>query len=535
MSTNYLIGIGGTGARVVEAVVHACAAGLGPDELNIFLIDPDDSNGNLSRTKTLVSDYQRGRKAFTQRNDEDRVRLFHTRIETPDPFVWSIFSARDTTLATYVDLDNLRERADQRALADFISVLFTGAELETVLNEGFRGHPSIGAVVMATHDPGQEPWKSFWDDVKQCQGPHEAKVFLVGSIFGGTGAAGIPTFAAPEMIKFKPDANVGDGSSKVLLGGALVLPYFTFESPETPPITADGRQEMFVTPADFPIATQAALQFYHEKKLGFDEVYFIGDSLAQRVGKFSHGSLRQDNRAHYIELVSALAAFDFFSQPHDPAVADPKYFYGCREARVVDWKALLTNRDANKVAERQNEVKLALCTMTAFAYMLATEGEAVLAAPHGEVLDAWYKSNFRLDPRRAEDAGRNPREAKQRASIEMVEIFGRKFLAWIASLDEDSGEVRLIDRHKLFADTGEPDENGAARLLAPREHEAVIGEFVKGTQRGKRLEDFLRILREVQVEASSMSPANRWINLFYEAAREFCATAYNIPLPIRPR
>src|SRR3954470_12785432 len=98
MPTNYLIGIGGTGARVVEAVVHACAAGLGPDELNIFLIDPDDGNGNLSRTKTLLTDYQRCRQAFTQRAD-DGVHLFHTRLETPEPFVWSIFAEKDSTLA----------------------------------------------------------------------------------------------------------------------------------------------------------------------------------------------------------------------------------------------------------------------------------------------------------------------------------------------------------------------------------------------------------------------------------------------------
>src|SRR4051794_7668885 len=227
MPVNYLIGIGGTGARVIEAVVHACAAGLGPDTLKLFLIDPDDANGNLSRTKTLVSDYQRCRQAFTQRNGE-HVRLFHTRIEVPDPLVWSIFSEKDTTLGKYVNLHNLREDRDERALAEFISVLFTGEELDTVLNEGFRGHPSIGAVVMATPDPDAEPWKSFWSDVKQCQGPNEARVFWVGSIFGGTGAAGVPTFGARDMIKRPPDARLEDGS-KVLLGGALVLPYFTFE------------------------------------------------------------------------------------------------------------------------------------------------------------------------------------------------------------------------------------------------------------------------------------------------------------------
>lgn len=58
MSKNYLIGIGGTGARVVEAAVFMCAAGYGPDELSIFLIDPDKGNGNLARTTNLIDLYK---------------------------------------------------------------------------------------------------------------------------------------------------------------------------------------------------------------------------------------------------------------------------------------------------------------------------------------------------------------------------------------------------------------------------------------------------------------------------------------------
>ena len=62
MPKNYLIGIGGTGARVIEAAVNLCAAGFGPDELSIFLIDPDAGNGNLTRTKNLITNYIKCRK-----------------------------------------------------------------------------------------------------------------------------------------------------------------------------------------------------------------------------------------------------------------------------------------------------------------------------------------------------------------------------------------------------------------------------------------------------------------------------------------
>jgi hypothetical protein len=534
MGKNYLIGIGGTGARVLEAVVHACAAGLGPEELTVFLVDPDEGNGNLSRTKSLITDYQTCRQSFTQRSG-DHVPLFRTRLRTPENLVWSIFDEKNSTLGGFVNLHNLRENTEDRPLADFISVLFTREELDTELNEGFRGHPSIGAVVMATPDPLTEPWKTFWDDVAACQAPHEARVFLVGSIFGGTGAAGVPTFGAREMIKQNSSAMVDDGASKVLLGGALVLPYFTFESPETPPTTADGTPEMYVTPADFPIATQAALQFYNEKDLGFDQIYLLGDSLGQRVGRFSHGAQNQENRPHYIELISTLAAFDFFGQPEVPPGNEPEYFYACREGRPVDWAGLPGTRDSSRLAQQQSNVKLALCAMTAFAYMMATEGAAVLNAKHEEVLDAWYKNNFRFNNRRAEDAALDPRQHRQREAIDAVAGFGEQFLEWISELDEESGDVRLIDRRRLFLDASALDDKQGARLLPPRENLAAIGEFVKGAPGGPSFADFLEAMRAVRIESGAMSASNRWINLFYEAAQQFCATAYNIPLAARSR
>lgn len=75
MPKNYLVGIGGTGARVIEAMVFMCAAGYGPDELSIFLVDPDKGNGNFRRTKELIETY-----TYCRRNYQriDNVGLFKT-------------------------------------------------------------------------------------------------------------------------------------------------------------------------------------------------------------------------------------------------------------------------------------------------------------------------------------------------------------------------------------------------------------------------------------------------------------------------
>src|ERR1035441_6670023 len=59
---NTLICAGGTGVRDLEAAVHLCAAGLGPDELRVLIIDPDSGNGNFTRAKDLVNSYMECRK-----------------------------------------------------------------------------------------------------------------------------------------------------------------------------------------------------------------------------------------------------------------------------------------------------------------------------------------------------------------------------------------------------------------------------------------------------------------------------------------
>jgi hypothetical protein len=51
---NFLIGIGGTGAKCIEHLVYSCAAGLGPEQMWTGIIDQDEANGNVSRTKIYI-------------------------------------------------------------------------------------------------------------------------------------------------------------------------------------------------------------------------------------------------------------------------------------------------------------------------------------------------------------------------------------------------------------------------------------------------------------------------------------------------
>jgi hypothetical protein len=61
---NTLICAGGSAQRVLTAVLQFCAAGLGPEEIRILVVDPDGSNGNGADCRQLVELYMQCRKRF---------------------------------------------------------------------------------------------------------------------------------------------------------------------------------------------------------------------------------------------------------------------------------------------------------------------------------------------------------------------------------------------------------------------------------------------------------------------------------------
>lgn len=512
MIKNVLIGIGGTGSRVIESVIHLCAAGLGPDRLHLFMIEPDEGNGNFTRTKSLLKQYADFRKAF-QRTEGNTA--FKTDIViSPDgePISWGIFDERDYTLSQYINYDNLKQSNPD--IADLANILFTAKELTTPLNEGFRGHPSIGAVVMADPPMEKYPFQLLWDAIDTLS-ENELRVFIVGSIFGGTGAAGFPTLGSPQLIKYneRMRAKLEGDKSRVLLGGALVLPYFSFPMDNTVP--ADG--SLFVTPADFPIATKAALQYYDGKKLGFDQYYFIGDSLAQVVGKFSTGSSTQLNKPHYLEIVTALAGFDFFAQTNaDAQNGEKKYFISAREKDLIDWNVFPVSRYNDRSDQLRSEFKTAIADFTIFAYTYLTHGKNELNRSHKDVsIETWYVENF-VKNYKAESALYNPRHADHTNLYSLADSFLTDFLVWVGSMDDE--KVALIDSRKLMKHI-DPDQKPV--LIQPKENINNIGEFIKNAPKNKSFNTFLNDCLKNAIFKDNIDAGSKYLNIFYNAAVRF--------------
>lgn len=517
MAKNYFIGIGGTGARLAEALVHLCAAGLGPKDLTLFLIDPDQGNGNLARTTSLMEAYVSARASLTHLTSVHDFDPFKTAVTLPDPAVWHIFDRRGVRLADHVGLPTIRQ--NNPALADFATVLFSDDEMQTALDEGFRGHPNIGATVISDVPTDTDPWRTFWRDVESAQGPGEVQVFVSGSIFGGTGAAGIPTLGAPDVLKFAQRASLGT-SSKIRLAAGLILPYFSF----TPGAVPAGQSQMFVTAADFPLATKAALAYYAEKELAYDDVYLLGDSLAQNVGAFSPGNQNQKNRPHYIELSGALAALDFYrSTPHN---GPTQYFHAARENPLLGWDDLPVSRDAAAVPKEKARLKQKLTAFATFAYAALGHGAPTLERDVDAVVDAWHVDHFsprNLIGRRNKD--KDPRQPADRQRLDALIGYLDRFAAWASALDPGpDSNVRLFNGPQLMADGRVPDPETPAGDIA-------IGTLLRDRTQNMRFtafKDALNALKVVDQPDASVSNSDVFVNLFYQASRDFAAENYEL-------
>ena len=267
--------------------------------IKIFAIDPDNNNGNLNRTKKALEEYKR----LKNLNIGTGTPLFSTNLEKViDDFPWSPVTQNQTlsSLVKYTPHENT-------AASRLYAALYTKKERNESLNEGFRGHPSIGAAAFTQQHIQNDAWNTFVDDIK-TSASQQVKIFLAGSIFGGTGAAGIPTIS--RLLKSGIPANL---RANISIGGVLILPYFNFSGNNG---QADG--QLFANDRNFLMNTKAAVMYYSQlKDSAFDSMYFVGDS-ASRSENFSTGSSDQENNAHIVDLYAALAAASFF---HNGATA----------------------------------------------------------------------------------------------------------------------------------------------------------------------------------------------------------------------
>ena len=307
----YLISIGGTGAKCLEAFVHMNAAGLMRDnsEINIIYVDPDASNGNLARAKTAVESYIQAYNGMSQES------FFFKNPLKPAERVWNpVPETAQVNLKTIFERSNMDVKTEN--LHSLFDVLFNEEEQNTKLTQGFRAHPSIGAAVIGDNMDMKEE-DSIWRKMVADIGEQEARIFFFGSVFGGTGAAGFPNIAKIIKNEFR---DRGNNPEKIKMAGCLMLPYFQFPpASEEDMKDPDDPDKRIIVPdsGKFLASTYAALNYYKSNSLVgnvFDAIYLLGDRQFVNIKEFNAGQKEQKNKANFLEMLAALAALEFFNK-----------------------------------------------------------------------------------------------------------------------------------------------------------------------------------------------------------------------------
>ena len=354
---NFIIGIGGTGAKCLEHLLHCCAAGLGPEQLWAGMIDQDEANGNVSRTKILLSKYINLQNSLRNEGKNDLgkdSKLLKTHITSNTDSVWLPLKGADPTLAQKIKYDMLKPEV--RGLID---CLYDPEERNQNLSEGFRARPNIGAAAMLASTANEDDpfWSQIYKAIDAARGGEEVRVFIISSIFGGTGASGFPNIAR-RIKAVQKEKNV---TSNFHLGGALMLPYFTYNVPDE---NMEG--EIYAKPEEFLDQTKGALEYYSklfEYDKIFDQVYVTGWDPLSKLPNFKMGGNLQNNPPLFPELYAALGALKFFSKDNTISQNQEIFHIGKNTSNETMWS------DVPNVSGKLNsKEKLAELIRFSFAY-----------------------------------------------------------------------------------------------------------------------------------------------------------------------
>lgn len=294
MSKIYVFGIGGTGARVIRSLTMLLASGvkLGEniDTVIPVIIDQDRSNGDLTRTIALLKTYKSLHDQLKfGRNSKSE--FFKTNIDYLNTsFRMQVADVADKDFQSYIKYLNLDTR--NKAL---VSLLFSKKNLEARMDVGFKGNPNMGSVVL--NNFSTEADNDLGSILESFQSGD--KIFIISSIFGGTGAAGFPlllkTLRQAQSSQLPSAALVANAP----IGAITVLPYFGVQHDEDSEINMDS----------FMSKAKAALSYYRDN-LNTDVLYYISDKLSKNYDNHE-GDSAQRNNAHFVEMVAALSIIDF--------------------------------------------------------------------------------------------------------------------------------------------------------------------------------------------------------------------------------
>ncbi len=181
----FVLLLGGTGARIADALITAAASGVFPAEtLEVLLVDTDRRGvRSAGLVAAKMEDYATIQAAMDAKGGPFSAKMNFA--------VWpSELPQQADSISQWTDDNGVDELLCQ--------ALFDQDAADIDLHEGFHGSRALGQVTFAgmLHEADQDP-----DDALCClvdamviaaEDGEEVRCVVVGSVCGGTGAAGIP-------------------------------------------------------------------------------------------------------------------------------------------------------------------------------------------------------------------------------------------------------------------------------------------------------------------------------------------------------
>jgi hypothetical protein len=325
MSKLYVFGIGGTGSRVLKALTMLMATGVKVKDnqgtcydIVPIVIDPDHAAADFTRMVKLMQDYKKVRNVldFNTANDNAffsnnlNLTVLSGQLQT-EQLIMNLGNTQNIDFKTYIGLNSMKD-TNGREDANFAltSMLFSEQNLNSTMDVGFKGNPNIGSVVLNQFTSSAE-FINFAASFDQSD-----RIFIISSIFGGTGASGFPLLL--KNLRAISNQITGNGLIKTAPIGAIsVFPYFDV----APDNNTNEYERSQIDSSTFISKTKAALSYYDKNMTEANVLYYIGDNVAKQY-KNSEGGATQQNDAHFIELAASLAIVDFAAIPGNQLITN---------------------------------------------------------------------------------------------------------------------------------------------------------------------------------------------------------------------
>lgn len=407
---NYIFFIGGSGARVYKAFIHSASAGMiKTKKVSTLLVDADKSNDANTSCKALYNEYIKIRGLFEGMESD----MFSCDIHMESENVLSPVKSDANTLGAAVgSTDKDRE--------SLLKAFYTKEEIEQPLDGGFYSHPNIGCVFFSDFD--NEEFNTCLQKIQsQLDSGNEVMIALVGSIFGGTGAAGIPTLFKLIYNKFKTHGNF----TKLHVGGVFLEPYFKVNGKRD-----SNNKNMAINMEEFYFNTYEALAYYQTNgNMNFHSIYLLGQQTLDVVNsKYADSGSAQNNKAHIIEIYASLAIDRFFCYLQEKGV------FGYVGEGGLGWNSFPMPENNNNItaAWKLADFTRMQAIQIAEIYNYINSNDRKWFKEIGIMVPQWYKV-YKVD------------DANEKEQMKVIQQYSIQFIEWMyminSAYDEENNLI----------------------------------------------------------------------------------------------